>query len=67
MIGLISLTPLIPEPNNNNNPLKAKNFGKKDIIGKLEINNKTYRSIYLAFRNKMNELGLLKKTLNTLN
>ncbi len=67
MAGLISLISSTSESNNNNNPLKAKNFGKKDIIGKLEINNKTYRSIYLAFRNKMNELGLLKKTLNTLN
>ncbi len=43
-----------------------KNFSKKDIIDKLEIDNKIYRFIYLAFGNEMDELGLLGKTLNIL-
>ncbi len=67
MAGLTSSTFLIPESNNNNNPLKAKNFGKKDIIDKLEIDDKIYRSIYLALRSEIDELGLLKKILNILN
>ena len=67
MVGLISLTPLIPESNNNNNLLKAKNFGKKDIISKLEIDDKIYRFIYLVFGSEMNEFGLLGKILNMLN
>ena len=67
MAGLISLIPLTSEFNNNNNPLKAKNFGKKNIINKLEIDDKIYRFIYLALGSEMDEFGLLGKTLNTLN
>ncbi len=67
MVGLISSTPLISESNNNNNPLKAKNFGKKDIMGKLEIDDKIYRFIYLVFGSEMDEFGLLGKILNILN
>jgi len=67
MVGLISLISLISESNNNNNALKVKNFGKKDIINKLKIGNKIYRFIYLIFGSEMDELGLLRKILNTLN
>ncbi len=67
MVGLISLISLISESNNNNNVLKVKNFGKKDIINKLKIGNKIYRFIYLIFGSEMDELGLLRKILNTLN
>jgi len=66
IVGLSSSISPTPECNNNNNPLKMKNFSKKDIIDKLEIDNKIYRFIYLAFGNEMDELGLLGKTLNIL-
>lgn len=47
--------------------LHDRNFGKGDILTRLNINNETYRAIYSALENEMSESKLLGSNLNTLN